>query len=76
MYTSQISQTISLDTVAIVGSSEKVKTQILPDRFGSISVPSPNGLVDFGPESSTPRDLPISQVTESYELVPVKAPGA
>lgn len=40
-------------------------TKLLPDRFDATSVPDPNGIVDFGPESSTP-ELPVAVITESY----------
>jgi hypothetical protein len=47
------------------------QSQLLPDRFGSISEPNPGAIVDFGQESSIPVDFASAKSTESIELIGV-----
>lgn len=59
-----IDTTISSDGVTHTSGSA-CPAKLLPERFDATSVPDPNGIVDFGPESSTP-ELPFAVITESY----------
>jgi hypothetical protein len=69
MYTTQNAQTFSVSTCGVTPFQEQpmIKPPLLPERFGSTSVPVPGGLVDFGPESSTPTDFPASQEAERFD---------
>lgn len=71
MYTIQDAQTFSVSTCGANPCEVQpaVKPRLLPERFGSTSVPVPGGLVDFGPESSTPTDFPVSQDAERHEYI-------
>lgn len=42
--------------------------QILPDRFGSVSIPTPSAVTGFGDEVSAPRHLESHASTEIIEF--------